>query len=182
MAFAGLWFAGAAGLLSAQALPLLPGLIAEARMLDGLAAWQAGALAFAQVYISPALLALVMGCLLGEPIIAPGCGNGWAAAVRGAVIAAISTLAWLLTGVVLLRFTSALAPAGAIESAPGAQEVFVLIIAALLLAVTVLCGAAAGYLLHALFDGSEPGSSSRVEAGKDAESRMEVGDENAQEW
>jgi hypothetical protein len=182
MAFAGLWFAGAAGLLSAQALLLLPGLVAEARTLDGLAAWQVGAVTLGHVYLSPALLALVTGCLLGEQIIAPGCGDGWAAAVRGAVIAAISTLAWALMAAVLLRFTSALAPAGAINTPPGTQEVVALIVVALLLAVAIPCGAAAGYLLHALFDGSRHRAGGVAETGIEAGSTMEVGDEDAEEW
>ncbi len=182
MAFAGLWFAGAAGLLSAQALPLLPGLVAEARTLDGLAAWQVGAVTLGHVFLSPALLGLVTGCLLGEQIIAPGCGDGWVAAARGAVIGAISTLAWVLMAAVLLRFTSALAPAGAIDTPPGTQEVVALIVVALLLAVAILCGAAAGYLLHALFNGSRQRSGGVAETGDEGGSKMEVGDEDAEEW
>ena len=182
MAFAGLWFAGAAGLLSAQALPILPGIVAEARTLEGLAAWQVGAFALGHVYLSPALLALVTGCLLGEQIIAPGCGDGWAAAVRGAVIAAISTLAWVLMAAVLLSLMGALAPTGAPDTPPGTLEVVVVIIVALLLAVAIPCGAAAGYLLHALFDGSHPRGSARAEIGDDAGSTLEVGNDNAQEW
>jgi hypothetical protein len=152
-AFAGLWFAGAAGLLSAQAFLLLPALVAEARTLKGLATWQVGAVTLGHVYLSPALLALVTGCLLGGQIIAPGCGDGWAAAVRGAAIAAISTLAWALMAAGLLGFTTALAPAGAIGTPPGTLELSALIVVALLLAVATPCGAAAGYLLHALFAG-----------------------------
>ena len=182
MAFAGLWFAGAAGLLSAQALLLLPGLVAEARTLDGLAAWQVGAVTLGHVYLSPALLALVTGCLLGEKIIAPGFGDGWAAAVRGAVIAAISALSWALMAAVLLRFTSARAPAGVIDAPPGTQEVVAVIVVALLLAVAIPCGAAAGYLLHALFDGSGLRAGGEAETGKQAISMMEVSDEDAYEW
>jgi len=182
MAFAGLWFATAAGLLSAQALPMLPGLVAEARTLDGLAAWQVGAVTLGHVYLSPALLALVTGCLLGEQIIAPGCGDGWAAAVRGAVIAASSTLAWALMAAGLLRFTSALAPVGANDTPPGTQEVVALIVVALLLAVSIACGAAAGYLLHALFAGSSPRGGSEAKTGSEVDPTKEVEDEDAEEW
>jgi hypothetical protein len=182
MAFAGLWFAGAAGLLSAQALPLLPGIVAEARMLDGLASWQLGGVAVGHVYLSPTLLALATGCLLGEQIIVPGCGNGWAAAVRGGVVAAVSTLAWAMMGALLLQFTAALAPAGATDTPPGTQEVVALIIVALMLAVAVPCGAAAGYLLHALTEGSRGRAGGAAVAAFKPRPRMEVGDEDPQEW
>jgi hypothetical protein len=181
-AFAGLWFAGAASLLSAHALLLLPGLVAEARTLGGLAAWQVGAVTLGHVYLSPALLALVTGCLLGGPIIAPGCGEGWAAAVRGAVIAAIIALTWALMAAGLLGFTSALAPAGSSDTPAGALEVFALTVVALLLAVAIPCGAAAGYLLHALFAGPSPGGGREAESGTEAGSTKEAGDEDAEGW
>lgn len=181
-AFAGLWFAGAAGLLSAQALLLLPGLVAEARTIDGPAAWQVVGVTLGHVYLLPALLALVTGCLLGGQIITPGCGDGWAAAVRGAVIATISTLAWALMAAGLLRFTSALAPAGASDTPPGTQEVVALIVVALLLAVAIPCGAAAGYLLHALFARSRVRAGEVAETGNEAGSNMEVSNEDNEEW
>lgn len=158
-AFAGLWFASAAGLVTGQALHILPGLVAEARALGGLAAWQWGAFALGYVYVAPVLLALLMGTLLGGPIVACECPDGRDPAVRGALIGAGSLAAWLVMAPLLVKplvAASPLAPGIALPAEWGAAGLLLLSVPFLLVAGI---GGAAGFLLHALFKGAQQPSS-----------------------
>jgi hypothetical protein len=153
-AFAGLWFATAAGLVTGQALHILPGLVAEARALGGLVAWQWGAFALGYVYVAPVLLALLMGTLLGGPIVAGGYPDGRDTAVRGTLIGASSLAAWLVMAPLLVRPLIAASPmtaGNAFRAEWGAAGLLLLCIPFLLV---VGIGGAAGFLLHALFTGA----------------------------
>jgi hypothetical protein len=151
-AFAGLWFAGAAGLLAAQALIFLPTLVAEARELGGASAWRVGAVALAHVYLSPSLLALVLGSFLGASVVSPGYPDGQAPAVRGALVGAISLVIWVLIGTALLHAWSIGALVETSEAPLGAAAAVGLVLLLLLVPFLIVSavGAGAGYLLHAL--------------------------------
>jgi len=150
IAFSGLWFAAAAGLLVGQALVFLPTLVAEARAIGGPAAWQWGAFALAYVYIAPPLLALVLGSLLGGTIVVPGFPDGWASAVRGMLVGVGSLVVWLLIGSLVLRSISGTALAGGSEAPPGAAEAVGLVLLPVPFLIVAAVGAIAGFLLHAL--------------------------------
>lgn len=148
-ACAGLWFAGAAALLSGQALVFLPGLLAEARTGGGVAAWQMGAIALAHVYLSPALLALVLGAQWGAPIVRSGMREGPAAALRGALVGLSSLLAWALMGGCLYRALAG-SVAETVASLPASIIIGGLVLLPIPFVVVGLIGAGAGHLLHAL--------------------------------
>ena len=161
MAFSGLWFATAAGLLVGQVLFALPALVAQARLTGGLVAWQWGASALGTVYLAPPLLALVFGALLGAPIVVPGCPDGWASAARGALVGVLSLAAWLVMVTLLVESWAASWPTGSSEAPPEAFEAagYLLLPVPFLLVAGV--GACAGLLLHALV----PRASKRAAAG-----------------
>jgi hypothetical protein len=102
-AFAGLWFAAAAGLMATHLLRFLPGILVHAYSLGGTEAWTWGALGLGYVYVMPGLLALLVAMPLGRPIVARTEPHGWDAALRGALIGTGSFSVWLLMGPVLLR-------------------------------------------------------------------------------
>lgn len=150
MAFSGLWFAAAAGILVGQASFALPALVAQARWIGGLAGWQWGVYALGTVYLAPPLLALIFGSLLGAAIVVPGCPDGWAPAARGALIGMLSLAAWFAMLTQLVRFLAASSPTGSGEAPPEAFEAagYLLLPVPFLLVAGV--GATAGFLLHAL--------------------------------
>ena len=150
MAFAGLWFAAAAGLLVGQALIFLPALLAEARAVGGLAAWQWGAFALAYVYLAPPLLALILGSLLGASIIVPGFPDGWAPAARGMMVGVGSLAVWALVGSLVMRSMTGYPLAAASEAPPGAAEAVWLVLLSVPSLMVSAIGAIAGFLLHAL--------------------------------
>jgi hypothetical protein len=149
-AFSGLWFAAAAGLLVGQALFALPVLVAQARSIGGLAAWQWGAFALAYVYVAPLLLALILGSVLGGPIIVPGFTDGWAPAARGMLVGVGSLVAWLLMGTMTLRSMPGFASASRSEAPPGAAEAAGLVLLPVPFLLVAAVGAGAGFVLHTL--------------------------------
>jgi len=149
-AFSGLWFAAAAGLLVGQALFALPVLVAQARTIGGLAAWQWGAFALAYVYVAPLLLALILGFVLGAPIIVPGFTDGWAPAARGMLVGVGSLVAWLLMGTMTLRLMPGFASASGSEAPPGAAEAAGLVLLPVPFLLVAAVGACAGFVLHTL--------------------------------
>ena len=150
MAFSGLWFAAAAGLLVGQALIFLPALVAEARAIGGPAAWQWGAFALAYAYLAPLLLALILGSLLGGPIVVPGFSDGWAPAARGMLVGVGSLVVWLLIGTLALRSMSGTYLAGGSDAPPGAAEAVGLVLLPVPFLMVAAVGGIAGFLLHAL--------------------------------
>jgi hypothetical protein len=150
MAFSGLWFAAAAALLVSQALIFLPALVVEARAIGGPAAWQWGAFALGCVYLAPPFLALILGSLLGGPIVAPGFPDGWAPAGRGMLVGVGSLVVWLLIGSLVLRSMSGTSLAGGSEAPPGAAEAVGLVLLPVPFLMVAAVGAIAGFLLHAL--------------------------------
>ncbi len=149
-AFSGLWFAAAAGLLVGQALFALPVLVAQARSIGGLAAWQWGTFALAYVYIAPVLVALILGSALGGSIVDPGCADGWAPAARGMLVGVGSLAVWLLIGTTIVQMTPGYSLAAVGEAPPGAAEAVGLILLPVPFLIVAAFGAGAGYLLHAL--------------------------------
>jgi len=136
----------------------------------------------AHVYLSPVLLALVVGSLLGGTIVSPGLPNGWAAAVRGSAIGVISLLAWAFLGAVILVSLAGHVPPTASEAPPGAAEAAAVVLLPVPLGLAAGVGACAGYLLHALLDGSRHRAGGDAKTGNEAGSKMEVGDEIPEEW
>jgi hypothetical protein len=150
MAFAGLWFTAAAGLLVGQALIFLPALLVEARAVGGLAAWQWGAFALAYVYLAPLLLALILGSLLGASIVVPGFPDGWAPAARGMLVGVGSLAVWALVGSLVMRSMTGYSLAVGSEAPPGATEAVGLVLLSVPSLMVSAVGAIAGFLLHAL--------------------------------
>jgi len=150
MAFAGLWFTAAAGLLVGQALNFLPALLVEARAVGGLAAWQWGAFALAYVYLAPLLLALILGSLLGASIVVPGFPDGWAPAARGMLVGVGSLAVWALVGSLVMRSMTGYSLAVGSEAPPGATEAVGLVLLPVPFLMVSAVGAIAGFLLHAL--------------------------------
>ncbi len=149
-AFSGLWFAAAAGLLVGQALFALPVLVAQARLIGGLAAWQWGAFALAYVYLAPLLLALILGSLLGGVIVVPGFPDGWAPAARGMLVGVGSLVIWLLVGSMMVRLMPGYASAAGAEAPPGAAEAIGLVLLPVPFLLVAAVGACAGFMLHSL--------------------------------
>lgn len=149
-AFSGLWFAASAALLVGQALFALPVLVAQARSIGGLAAWQWGTFALAYVYVAPLLLALILGSVLGGPIIVPGFTDGWGPAARGMLVGVGSLVVWLLMGTMTVRLMLGFASASAGEAPPGAAEAVALVLLPVPFALVAAVGAGAGFVLHAL--------------------------------
>jgi len=150
MAFAGVWFAAAAGLLSGQVLIFLPTLLAEARAIGGLTGWQWGAFALAYVYLAPLLLALILGSLLGASIVVPGFPDGWAPAARGMLVGVGSLAVWVLVGSLVMRSMTGYSLAGGSDGPPGAAEAVGLVLLPVPFLMVSAVGAIAGFLLHAL--------------------------------
>ena len=149
-AFSGLWFAAAAGLLVGQALFALPVLVAQARSIGGLAAWQWGAFVLAYVYIAPVLVALILGSAFGGSIVVPGFADGWASAARGMLVGVGSLAVWLLIGTTIVQQMPGYTSAAGSESPPGAAEAAGLVLLPIPFLLVAAVGAGAGYVLHAL--------------------------------
>jgi hypothetical protein len=103
------------------------------------------------VYISPSLLALVLGTFLGAEVVSPGYPDGQAPAVRGALVGAISLMIWLLIGNALLHAWSIGAIVETSEAPLGAAAVVGLVLLPVPFLIVSALGPGAGYLLHALF-------------------------------
>lgn len=150
MVVAGLWFAAVAGTLVGQLLFALPAVVAQARLVGGLAGWLWGTQAVATVYLAPLLLAWVFGSLIGAAIVLPGLADAWVAAARGALIAILGMAAWLAMLTWLVRSLTASWPAGSSEAPPDAFQAAGYILLPIPFLVVGIFGGGAGYLLHAI--------------------------------
>jgi hypothetical protein len=154
-----------------QAAFAVPALVAQARLIGGLAAWQWGAYALGTIYLAPPLLALLFGSMLGTSIVSPGFPDGWEPSGRGALIGGLSLAAWLGMVTLLVQSLAAFWPTGSGETPPEAFEAagYILLTVPFVLAAGV--GACAGFLLHAVRPRGSMGSAADVGQAHEVDSR-----------